>query len=184
MDVGIDVTITGLTGFLMHRYNDPGDPGRRRKRKYDPEEEAEKGAYRNEKGELYIPAEGVRKSMITAAKQFKIGRMSAARSVAASIDIKPEQFVLDAKDYEIDKRPVVIQKARIMRYRPLIREWEVSFLLTYDDEDIPNQDMLKQILEYAGRKVGIGDYRPQNMGKFGRFSVTRWRKARKGKKAK
>jgi hypothetical protein len=31
---------------------------------------------------------------------------------------------------------------------------------------------VKEILDYAGRFVGIGDYRP----KYGRFQVTQWNK--------
>lgn len=70
----------------------------------------------------------------------------------------------------IDRRPVRVQRARVMRLRPaLCKGWELTFRIQLLDDDF-RTDALKTILDTAGREVGIGDYRPR----FGRFIVTRF----------
>lgn len=68
----------------------------------------------------------------------------------------------------IDRRPVRVQRARVMRLRPaLVKGWQLTFKIQALDDDF-RADALKAILDRAGREVGIGDYRPR----FGRFMVT------------
>lgn len=70
----------------------------------------------------------------------------------------------------IDRRPVRVGQARVMRLRPALpKGWQLSFELQTLDDDF-RTDALKNILDTAGREVGIGDYRPR----FGRFIVTRF----------
>ena len=67
----------------------------------------------------------------------------------------------------IDRRPVRVQRARVMRLRPALRkDWKLSFQLQVLDDDF-QMVTLKNILDTAGREVGIGDFRPR----FGRFIV-------------
>lgn len=65
-----------------------------------------------------------------------------------------------------DQRMVGNQKARVLRTRPRFDTWAVSCVVTYD-ASIFNERDLREILEVAGQKVGLGDYRPR----FGRFRV-------------
>ena len=79
------------------------------------------------------------------------------------------------KDFEVDARPVVIPatKGRIMAYRPKIEIWRVEIPLEVDTS-IVDLDMVHQLLEDAGRRQGVGDFRPEKKGPFGRFKVIRW----------
>lgn len=40
------------------------------------------------------------------------------------------------------------------------------------DEDSITTETITQIIEYAGKYVGIGSFRPTNNGLFGRFGLT------------
>jgi len=60
------------------------------------------------------------------------------------------------------------QKARIMRTRPIFREWYFDTTIQFDQEGM-NEEEILGFLEVAGREKGIGDWRP----KFGRFEVAR-----------
>lgn len=65
----------------------------------------------------------------------------------------------------IDSRSAVVNRARIMRTRLRIPTgWQAKVELTLDST-IMDIEELKNILIDAGRRVGVGDYRP----KFGRF---------------
>jgi hypothetical protein len=34
--------------------------------------------------------------------------------------------------------------------------------------------LFREIVDKAGKAIGLGDFRPDNKGPFGRFVVTRW----------
>jgi len=174
-----EVTIKGVSpGILMHRFPEmteadlqnsvkPRTRGRGTR-----EEEAESVAYRLETGELYHPAEHIYGAMVRAAGDFQIqgrGKKTYRDLVKGSVIVAPEQIVHNTNDYDIDSRPVVIQRARVIRHRPLLRDWELSFELSALDEGLP-VEVLNAIVVRAGEQFGIGDYRPR----FGRFIVTRF----------
>ena len=56
-----------------------------------------------------------------------------------------------------------------MRYRPRFDEWELDFRLIVNDDQIPTE-IIRSILEHAGKHEGLGDYRP----KYGRFEVIKF----------
>ena len=66
--------------------------------------------------------------------------------------------------------PVVVQKSRIERTRAKFDTWSCTFVLDTDDE-LVDQDQLETWLDIAGRRIGLGDWRPQKSGHFGRFEV-------------
>jgi hypothetical protein len=35
-------------------------------------------------------------------------------------------------------------------------------------------DLVRAVVDDAGKKIGLGDYRPQRKGPFGRFVVRKW----------
>jgi len=180
----VEVTIEGRTPLLQHRFSEEAKAEaksgvvRRRVRKFPPEQEAEKAAYKDERGVLYVPQEQIRKAIINASKDFKVGRRSATTFVRG-ITIYPERISLGTKKYEIDGRPVVVDNRRVMRYRPKIFPWKLTFKIEYDDEDIPDPKLLKDCLEVAGRRFGIGDFRPERNGQFGKFHVVSFKKVKK-----
>ena len=140
---------------------------------YDPVEDAEYAAYKTEDGDLYLPMEAVFSMMIYAAGAHKIGRRSMKSYLAGGVRVEPEQILLEPNEYEVDLRAVVIQRARVVRARPKIRNWKAAFTLIYDD-DILTPEPLREILDDAGKRVGLLDFRPQRNGWFGTFSVTKF----------
>ena len=70
----------------------------------------------------------------------------------------------------VDCRSVKVGQARLMRYRPKLRDWRLSVTIHFDEKMVE----VAQIIEAArnaGRYIGLGDYRPAKGGPFGRFSV-------------
>ena len=57
-----------------------------------------------------------------------------------------------------------------LRYRPEYRNWEASFVVEYNPDLIRPEDIVN-LLNLAGFGVGIGEWRPQRNGDFGRFEV-------------
>ena len=154
-------------------------------KKYNDEDEAEMRTYRNDKGNLIVPAVQIRASILEASKAYKLGRTN-MKTLLNHIMIEPvDELELKSlknrpiKTYNIDKRRVVVSRAGIMRARPVVPEWKLTFSVEVDRELMENSlqgtstlDVLTKILSDAGKKQGIGDYRPQKGGSFGRFDIT------------
>ncbi len=91
----------------------------------------------------------------------------------SAIYVEPDFIYHKVTKYEIDAQPVRVQKARVIRYRPLCKKWELEFRIVIEDEQIP-VEVVKMALEQAAKYVGIGDYRPGLGGKYGKFIVTKF----------
>ena len=174
------VEITGITPLLQNKPEEYGfdEQWVEKKASTDWEKEALKKLYIDSNGIIYQPATHLDRALIEAGKKIKVkGQGKATYSKLFGSMVSVEEFEVKHKkqDYEIHKSLVVIPstKGRVMRYRPMFNEWILEFSLNAEDE-IP-QDAIKEALEIAGKYVGIGDWRPEKKGKFGKFQVTEFK---------
>ena len=56
--------------------------------------------------------------------------------------------------------------SRVMRTRPIFRDWGLSFVVQFDPECL-NESQVREFAETAGKYVGLSDFRPR----YGRFQV-------------
>jgi len=167
------VTIKKISPLLMHRYPLCPVAGMDKK---PPKEQAEYAAYRDDKGVLYIPGEALQRALVGAATYSKgKGRGSLQKNAAAGLMVRESFLSLGKQEYAIDSRRVVIAatKGAVIRHRPRIDEWEVSFTLEWD-ETLLSEVEVRRIVDDAGSRVGLLDFRPERKGPFGRFMVTQW----------
>ena len=61
---------------------------------------------------------------------------------------------------------VTVQRAKIVRCRPIFQEWSAKIELQYDDSVVQKKKLVEW-LEVAGLQCGLGDWRPR----YGRFAV-------------
>ena len=172
----INVKIQGVAPLLQHKFNtaDHGENSSRGKKKvYVPIEQAEKSLYRDGDGKIVHPTEHIFGAMIKAGAYFKFeGKKTYKDIIKAGVVVEPEYADLNKKTWdEIDTRAVVIQRARVLCWRPKFNKWELEFTITVLDDENISISVLKEILDFAGQRQGIGDYRPR----FGRFIVTEFK---------
>ena len=134
--------------------------------------------YKDENGKPYIPAIHLEQAIVNAAKQIRMkgaGRKTYKDFAKANIYVVPEKIEIQGDGYEIDSQYVVIprNRARVLRYRPRWDNWEATFKLIVLDDTVPS-DIIRQILEIAGTRVGIGDYRPR----YGLFEIVEFKKVK------
>lgn len=145
----------------------------------EPDVEAEAGVYRTSDGICSIKGESFRGAILAAAGAWKIKR-STARSRVAHLVIVEELVALHRRDgtpisdYAIDARRARVQRAGIIRHRPRFDEWSATFTIEYDPIIVVDPKLIIDILQDAGGRIGVGDYRPACNGWFGRFSVRSW----------
>ena len=174
------VEITGITPLLQNKPAEYGfdEQWIEKKASTDYEKEALQKLYIDSSGLIYQPATHIDRALIEAGKKIKVkGQGKATYSKLFGSMVAVEEFEIPHKiqEYEIHKSLVVIPstKGRVMRYRPMFKKWIIEFHIE-GEEEIP-QDVIKEALEIAGKYVGIGDWRPEKKGKFGKFQVTKFK---------
>lgn len=169
----VNFGIEGTSPLLMHRFIADERNVKRSGERPTPEEEVEAGLYRTKDGTIHLPGDCIKASVKTVASMVRIpGRgketlkkyVPAGLVVSAINPVKPQEF-------EVDARGVIINRARIVRYRPRFDTWYVEGTMELLDPNVTT-DRAKELLELAGRISGVGDNRGNG---FGRFAVTKWK---------
>lgn len=166
----VNLTIEGITPILMNRFIEESEI--KLSSGTSPREQAEKKAYRNkDTGELEFPCQNMMACVIEAGKFFT----QKTSLIPAGVQVLGLTTPFGTKDFEVDSRSVVIPstRGRIMCHRPRIDEWQLTFQL-YIDEGMFEPKLVREVIDRAGKIIGLGDYRPQCKGSFGRFVVKNW----------
>lgn len=118
----------------------------------------------------YMPGANILASIEGGARLTKMGK-EIERGLVVLDDMVPIEYTgprdLDGM-YEAgmyDRRGVKVGQAKIQRTRPIFHKWTLNFQIAIDPNRL-QADVLRAILEDAGRYVGIGTYRKR----FGRFN--------------
>lgn len=170
------VTIQGAADLLLHRWNCEAVASKAaaaKNSKAKKTDAVESYVYRNEDGEICLPGEYLRQSVIHAAKfrqDPRSPRKSAMDLYKAGIVVETNLASLGVMEWDyLDTRRVVIQRNGVNRCRPAMRiGWKATFTVLVLTPEYIDEHQLQDVLSAAGRLVGVGDFRPT----FGRFSVT------------
>lgn len=183
------VKIAGVTPLLCHRFTDAaamastagtraiggGDKG-------TPREQAERCLYLGADNKtLIIPSPNLFRCIIDAGTFFKSGKSKVTTAktslIPACLSIQELELPLGFKPpWDVDTRAVRIPSTggRILCHRPSFHDWSLSFTLDLD-EDMMTARLLREIVDAAGKRIGLGDFRPATKGPFGKFSVVTWK---------
>ncbi len=172
----VDVTICGVADLLFHRWNCEAVEAKANAAKGSKSKKSdniESYVYRNDKGELCLPGEYLRQSIIHAAKYRqdpRSPRKSAMDLFKAGVVSLTPLASLGASHWDYEhKCRVVVQRNGITRVRPAMKEgWSATFRLMVNLPEYITPSMLGEVIANAGRLVGTGDFRPT----YGRFQVT------------
>ncbi len=183
----VSVSIRGISALLQHAFGaafENEDVARTQVIQHgNPREQAEAVTYRDDKRKVYFPGAAIARLLREAGTSHKLkGSRRSVKFVVPSGVLVPDDriYILTSagklrEDFEVDSRPVTIPstKGRIMRHRPRWDAWTARFCLEIDPTVLP-VELVHQLLEEGGRRVGIGDYRPEKGGPFGRFEILSW----------
>jgi hypothetical protein len=185
----IKITIQGVTPLMCNRFTDEaaakatngstiingaGNRG-------TPREQAESRLYIGQDGvTTVIPQPNLLRCVVEGGRFHKAGKKQITTKkesmLYSCVDIVETEFPIVHNDpWHPDSRPVVIPSTggRILCHRPMFNDWSLEFTLSVDDQFI-NLNLMRQIVDDAGRRVGLGDFRPDRKGPFGKFVVTSW----------
>jgi len=188
MPTTYQIEISGLSPMLHHSSAGIGMDKESGKKKGgeaingDPEE-WRKSVYFDDNEGVYFPSLNIEACLVEASKNFKVtGRATATKYFKSSISINEDMVPFFVNGKKISSLEDIAQgkdgcqvfkmsvrnpatRMRNTRYRARFDNWSCKFnILVLTDDYIP-QARLKEVLEYAGMYVGLGDFRPR----FGRF---------------
>ena len=156
--------------------------------KGSPKEQAEQKLYLGLDGKTHIiPQPNVLRCLIDSGKFFKAGKSKVTTQksslLSAAFEIEELEIPITSKEgWRVDTRPVRIPSTggRILCHRPMFDDWKLEFHLNIDEEII-GVKLARDILDTAGKRIGLGDFRPDCKGPFGKFVCTVWKENKRKK---
>jgi len=137
--------------------------------------------YWDEKHGPVVPTNNVLSTLVAGAKKSKMGR-EASLAIFISGTQKTGDAGIIKIDYDgprdieslwnggqgkyVSSELVNVNRARIVRTRPVFPEWSITFLVKFDPMVLNAESVIKA-MEDAGYYVGFCEWRPR----YGRFSV-------------
>jgi hypothetical protein len=187
MSIKVNVTICGESPLLCNKFTDAAmlklDGGvsvlTPSATKGTPRERASERLYLTTDGAPCFPGPNLYRAIIDAGRFIKAGRekITTTKSslVPAGIWMREIEIPIIDGAWEPDTRTVVnpATQGRMIACRPRFDRWQLTFTLDVDDKMFSTQ-LVRQLVDDAGHKIGIGDFRPSRKGPFGRFKVTNW----------
>ena len=126
-------------------------------------------------GRPTVPIDNVHSCLYAAAKRRKEGPM-----FSGSLTVSGVRFDYDgpddpdalwaAQETFVDRRSVRVGTSRVIRTRAIFPTWSLTVTVEHDPE-VADLFNIRQWVEIAGTRIGLGDYRPQRGGLFGRFEA-------------
>ncbi len=176
----INVRIEGITELVVHAWSEKArnqllanqQGGKKRLReKRDPEAEFEAARYRLSDGSDGIPLVALKAAIVGAAhKDLGVPKVSVQKAIF--IDGDEGALIRIEADPPLMREDIVRvgMGSADLRYRPQYDPWALNVKLTYDT-DILNAETIFNLIERAGFGGGLGEWRPEKGGEWGRFRV-------------
>ena len=139
----------------------------------DPEAEFHSAYYKCEDGQYGFPAGGIKQCLINAAHK-DIGLEKTL--LRKSLFIIPDDTINNLCAFETDDPVMREDIVRIgqgstdLRYRPEFRYWSMIIRMEFDSMSL-TQNTILNLVQRAGFGVGLGEWRPEKGGEYGRFQV-------------
>jgi len=138
----------------------------------DPEKIASDSCYRTDKGEIGIPLTAFKAALISSAhKDFGLEKTLLRKSFFIPSDDSGRVVAIEASEYVIREDIVRVGMNQTdIRYRPMFTEWRAKIVAEIDAELLTTEDVAN-LVNRAGFSIGIGEWRPEKGGEFGRFTL-------------
>lgn len=184
----INIRIEGTTPLICNKFTDAaaesasnGSRGSSAGQdRGTPLEIAESKLYIGHNGAPMIPQPNLLRCLVEGGRFTKIGKsqVTTAKSsiLYACVDVQGAEVpIIHKQPWKVDTRAVRIPSTggRILAHRPMFDDWALEFVVDLDTS-ILGEKLLRQIIDDAGKRIGMGDFRPQCKGPYGRFVVNSW----------
>ena len=176
----IRFTIVGTSPLIQHAWSPKAmrqlrmtAPERKKQPKVarDPQAEAQ-GAMYSINGKPAFPLLAFKASLINAAhKDLGIEKTLVKKSFFIPASNAERLVEMQCSDPVVREDIVRVGMAQTdIRYRPEFAEWRVNVTAHFDADNLTDGDIIN-LVNRAGFGVGVGEWRPEKGGEFGRFTI-------------
>ena len=179
--MNITFTIIGTSPLIQHKWSEKAKremkekhAGKKTKTRAvrDPEAEFQAACYLDDNGEFGLPLMAFKNSLISAAH----------KDIGIEKTLVRKAFFIKSADsglvHKMDCSEPVMREDMVrvgagsadIRYRPEFRQWKSTISCEVDGQLLTADDVIN-LVNRAGFGVGIGEWRPEKSGEFGRFEV-------------
>lgn len=177
----VDLIIRGTSELVMHAWSEKAKSeirdkqqgaARNKKEPKNPEAEYEAAFHRLPDGRPAFPAVGFKAAAVSAARQVEGLTMTFLRGV---FHVDVELIPIEGDPYMREDMVRVGGKGpgtgvADIRYRPGFPEWSAVLPVSFNRKAI-TVEQLVHLFNVAGFAVGVGEWRPEKNGSWGRFVV-------------
>jgi hypothetical protein len=179
----MNVEIEGTSPMIQHKWSEKAlrqlrEKGGGKKTKdrtaRDPVDEAQAATYLRQDGTPGVPLLAIKSALISAAhKDIGVEKTLVRKGLFIIAEGGDAILKLEGSAPTIREDAVRVgMGATDLRYRPQFEEWRVNLPIEYDADLLQPSDIVN-LIDRAGFGVGIGEWRPEKGGEFGRFRVRR-----------
>lgn len=186
--VKVRVVCRGTSPLLMQRLHEEGEGYLKllnvssQAEERSPEQEASANIYRHH-GNIVLPSHCFRFCLRCAAEKLEAVRPSRHRSwserFARGVTIEEQFLSMSAKESDwtshYSKVTNALEKQTHVVVFPQFTHWHFAVTLRIEERYIAEEDV-RELIDYAGRRIGLGAKRPYHKGMFGQFEVVGWRR--------
>lgn len=176
------VKIEGLSPVILNRWSEKAKKDMLdkqmkktvKKEAKDPEEQFKECVYYLDDGGIGFPADGFKKAMVRGAKQLGLVMtdMRTGFFVHGEYSTKEDRELVRL-DGDLSMREDTVRISggtADIRYRGQMANWSATLKISYNAA-VVSFDHVVNMLNASGYGVGVGDWRPERDGMFGRFRV-------------
>jgi hypothetical protein len=180
----VQIKINGTSPLIMHRWDEKAKKEMLNKQMKltqskspkDPEAQYEASVYKLDDGRLAFPADAFKQSAIRGGKYLGLVMtdLRAAFFVEGEYSEKEDRLLVPIGG-ELSMREDMVKlsgpgNVADIRYRGQVKGWSATLMVSYNP-NLVSFDQLCNMFNQAGYGVGLGEWRPERDGTFGRFEV-------------
>ena len=133
----------------------------------DPEKDYEESLYKHPAGGFGFPSVGFKSAIVSACRFAEGVKMTELRG---ALHIVGDMVKIEGEPSPREDMVRVGMGAADIRYRGEFKKWKATLTIQYNASVI-STEQVANLLNIAGFGVGVGEWRPERNGSFGRFHV-------------
>lgn len=170
------VPVMGITPYIAHKWSEKARKmmldkqmgvAAQKKEKRDPEQDFENAKFIDDDGRDCIPGRQFKGAIVNAASMIEgVTKVSIRYAVWIAADLIPLEYERCEMVEDMTRNANGVAD---LRYRPYYYDWSVKLPVKLNERLITIPQLVN-LINHAGF-VGVGDWRPEKNGEFGRFQV-------------
>jgi len=177
----MEVPIVGISPLIVHKFSakitkemEAKQQGKAKSAKHDirnPENEFQEAKHVSPKGWEGFPSGGFKKAIVRGAKAVGLVMTDIRAGVFLEADCEETNLVRINGSSKMRTDHVRIGNGSAdIRYRPEYVKWDAILKISFN-EGLVSKEQVLQAIYAAGYGTGIGDWRPEKGGEYGRFTI-------------